>query len=92
MTETVCYKIRDRNTGLWSAGGTEPRFNKIGKSWSKGPLLNHLAQFKIRNGSFREVKCGIPDNWEVVKFVISQSETDSVVGAREMYESRKVKK
>lgn len=37
------YKIRIKDTGLYSLGGTTPKFNKSGKVWnSLGSLKNHL--------------------------------------------------
>jgi hypothetical protein len=40
------YVIVDVHTGLFSSGGTEPKFKKKGKVWSNiGHLKNHLAQF-----------------------------------------------
>ena len=41
--EKTLYKIRRRSDGLFSIGGSWPRFNKFGKVWSnKGPLHNHI--------------------------------------------------
>src|SRR6266403_3016544 len=43
MTQ-VFYKIRNKKTGLFSKGGSWPRWSKLGKVWhSKGALSNHLA-------------------------------------------------
>ena len=40
------YVIADPATGLFSTGGTNPKFKKKGKIWSTlGHLKNHLAQF-----------------------------------------------
>jgi hypothetical protein len=41
------YKIQRESDGLFSTGGSFPRFHKTGKSW-EGPaqLVNHLALFK----------------------------------------------
>jgi hypothetical protein len=40
------YKIRHKETGLFSKGGTDVRWSKKGKIWAaKGHLSNHLAQF-----------------------------------------------
>lgn len=66
------YKVRDKNTGLFSTGGCsyagrpgencyQPRPNgwsKKGKIWTGlGPLRTHLNQFYW-----------IPENWEVVEY------------------------
>jgi hypothetical protein len=40
------YKIRRKSDGLFSSGGTDPDFNRQGKTWSCiGHLKNHLKQF-----------------------------------------------
>lgn len=40
------YYIKDRETGLYSGGGTGPRWSaKKPKLWSLGALKGHLAQF-----------------------------------------------
>lgn len=39
------YKIRHRETGLYSTGGQYPSWTRAGKTWSKlGTLRSHLAQ------------------------------------------------
>ena len=41
------YKIRDKETGLFSSGGSSPHWTKNGKRWSTlGYLHSHLNQFK----------------------------------------------
>lgn len=41
----IVYKIRRKSDGLFSMGGTTPRFNKLGKIWKqKNHLTNHLQQ------------------------------------------------
>ena len=93
MSETVCYKIRDSETGLWSSGGYEPKFTTKGKAWSgTGPLLSHLHQF-WRSKYYRDPKTWeIPESWEVVKFVIVEMETEAPVNARAMIMAQKDKK
>lgn len=85
ITEHVVYKIRNKRTGLFSAGGTEPKWTKLGKAWSgRGPLLSHLAQF--RTGSWRGKVIAIPSEWEVVPFLVTSSWAEGeTVNAREMY-------
>lgn len=37
------YKIRDKQTGLFSTGGLYPKWSKIGKVWkTQGNLKSHL--------------------------------------------------
>ena len=47
------YRILNTSTGLYSKGGSYPRFSKKGKVWAgMGPLKNHIAL--IRNGKYDE--------------------------------------
>jgi hypothetical protein len=42
---TTIFKIRSTVTGLFSAGGTDPVFNRTGKVWKKrGHVICHLGQ------------------------------------------------
>lgn len=90
MSESVCYKIRDSETGLWSSGGTSPRFTKSGKAWAcRGHLLNHLAQHQANESYYTKAK-HIPRSWEVVTFRVTvHSEQGDVVNARDLYEKHK---
>lgn len=46
MKTLKVYKIQSKTTGLFSTGGTSPRFSRIGKTWSNiGHLKTHLLQF-----------------------------------------------
>ena len=43
VNEKIVYKILNTKTGLYSKGGTNPKFSKNGKTWtSKGALSNHF--------------------------------------------------
>jgi hypothetical protein len=45
------YKIRSKKTGLFSTGGSSPRWSKKGKIWAgSGPLNNHLNVIKEYGG------------------------------------------
>jgi hypothetical protein len=50
------YKIRNKNTGLFSSGGSSPTFKKIGKIWPLGQLKLHLTMIKNGRGSFEIYK------------------------------------
>ena len=66
MTDPCIFKIRDRVTGLYSTGGSNPKFNKRGKAW--GTLAHvraHLALFTAR--SYRPLPWSYND-CEVVTF------------------------
>lgn len=69
------YKIRNKNTGLFSRGGSEPEFNKKGKIWkTMGHLKAHLNQFITYGGKndspFIEAKV---KNWEVIELEVVES-------------------
>jgi predicted SpoU family rRNA methylase len=61
------WKIRDKNTGLFSTGSSYPNWKKKGgKTWNRiGDLKCHLTMHR------NNVK-GIPDNWEVCEFRVSE--------------------
>lgn len=71
--DMVMFKIRDKNTGLYSCGGLEPRkWTKQGKAWaSEATLKNHLTlatrgpwNYSLRRYETKE----IPESWEIVTF------------------------
>ena len=66
------YKIRDKDTGLYSLGGSNPKWTNKGKSWGNlGSLTNHLNMFcqswstKIKD---------LPESWEIVELRISEED------------------
>lgn len=72
------YKIRDNQTGLYSAGGVMPSWNKTGKVWAnKAGLMNHLTlvakELARREGIYkRGINASlrmlyIPLSWEVIE-------------------------
>lgn len=69
MGEQCVYKIRKAN-GLFSSGGSEPRFTKKGKVWgSLGALKQHLALFS---------NFGMYEGCEVVAFEYIETEATPV--------------
>ena len=90
------YKIRDTETGMFSKGGMCPYFDKEGKTWpSRGALKSHLTQLC---GGFDFYPVGrpwsghksvrskeIPQNWEVVEYVLRLEESN-VLNAKEEQE------
>lgn len=77
MTDMV-YKIRNKN-GLYSCGGCKPKFNKIGKTWSKlSEIKLHLRLFNPKPYKYTEPSIyhkaktnNIPVDWEIVEFIPS---------------------
>lgn len=78
---SVVYKIKNKD-GLYSTGGTTPKFVKDGKVWSKlSHLKNHLRSFKPKprkvkfyNDSYNDeyeltkTRNEIPKDWVIVQF------------------------
>lgn len=71
----IIYKIRDRQTGLFSTGGLHPSFSKKGKIWKqKGHLSNHFSN--VNQQAYARRDC------EVVEYELIENEmsTASIVG------------
>lgn len=70
------FKLRDKSTGLFSAGGATNNFNKKGKIWKiKGHLKNHLSQFKRTYGYGDNQLIKNISNWEIVEYELVEKET-----------------
>jgi hypothetical protein len=67
------YKIIDWNMGLFSCGGVNPRFSKIGKTWNNiGHLKCHLklAKYKKKNNVvILEYNSGFPEYFNIKDFL-----------------------
>jgi hypothetical protein len=71
---TTVYKIRNKDTGLFSTGGTYPRWTKAGKVWKqKGHLTVHLTMIEK---NVRPARYGA--DCEVVEYEITETEGGSV--------------
>lgn len=73
----ICYKIRNKDTGLFSTGGYYNSWSTKGKAWaSVGALKGHLAMFTERSQptAFAERT----KNWEVLTFVLAETAAVSV--------------
>lgn len=72
MTELKVYKVRDKDTGLYSSGGSKPKWSKKGKTWgNKGAVTNHLNMFC--NSWSEDVK-DLPEEWEIVEMIIKEED------------------
>lgn len=61
------YKIWNKDTGLFSAGGSTPKWNKSGKSWASiGALKNHLRLVQEHHSNYKRRGPAIPPSWLVV--------------------------
>lgn len=72
-----CYAIRDATTGLYSTGGSYPKWNAVGKRWSSiGHVKNHLHMWRENNRAK-----SIPRSWVVVGFELVETEIDFSIDA-----------
>ena len=66
------FKIRDTETGLFSMGGSCPRWSKKGKTWTNiGHVKTHirgLNKFYIKN----------VDHWEVIEYELVETSVSTV--------------
>jgi len=74
------YKIRNKETGLFSTGGSIPRWKKVGKTWSGlGPVTNHLVmwceKYDYKRG--KKIIADIPNEWEIVKYELKEDVAES---------------
>lgn len=85
------YKIRRKADGLFSTGGSYPRWNVSGKSWlSLKALSGHLSLHKKRYGHGGNI---IPfDQLEIVGFDVAETECIDVVGYVQNMEARRKKR
>lgn len=74
MTELKIYKIRDKDNGLYSTGGTSPRWTKHGKTWNSiGSVKTHINNWSSAYSSNRGEA---PQGWEIVEFVLHEEESN----------------
>lgn len=65
------YKILDTATGLYSSGGVDPKWTKVGKTWSvRSQVINSLNVYC--DGTYRSGKRVPPDSWVVQEYEVSK--------------------
>lgn len=83
------YKIRNKNTGLFSLGSshvTETKeWNKNGKTWLKiNHLKTHLRQYRHKNYSNKELTNNIPKHWKVIEYDVIETPVN-ITSAKSYY-------
>lgn len=90
---STVFKIRRKSDGLFSSGGVDPHFNKIGKAWAtESTMRSHLTL--VGDGPLQGYAYGITDeklrdnrkknlldryrDCEIVKFEVVESFTTDV--------------
>lgn len=91
------YRIRN-GKGLWSNGGSRPTFSTRGKAWvSLGALKSHIRQLAERyygekpdpNEPWRKLTKRLPDDWQIVEFVVVEENTDLIRPANDVVDQMK---
>jgi hypothetical protein len=73
VAEQKVYRIRHKQTGLYSLGGHTPNWSKSGKVWrSMGALRNHLRVFN--QGPTGYGNRAIPADWLVIEYILREDE------------------
>lgn len=66
------FMIQDRNTGLFSSGGTDPTWVVKGKTWKKiNHVKSHVTQFVGRKTSFY-------DDADIIEYEFTPSITNRI--------------
>lgn len=67
--DQIVYKIKKKDSNLFSTGGTNPDFTKLGKSWSKGNLKKHM------NVISNNTKQQYINECEIIEYTITATST-----------------
>ena len=65
----MLYKIRNKDTGLFSTGGIDPRWTKLGKTWNSiGTFKSHLTLVGDRyNSTYNDRYKGLSIDTDIYK-------------------------
>jgi len=75
----MVYKIRRKSDGLFSSGGSGPRFSTKEKAWATiGQLKNHLQLFKDWRHSYTETFFKLPIQYKDCE-IVSYTEVEGAV-------------
>ena len=86
----IVYKIYRKTDGLFSMGGSTPKFNKVGKIWKqKGHLTNHLNQVDFR--PIRDDK-HVYSDCEIIPYELTETQVGPGFTISEYLDERERKK
>jgi len=72
------FKIKDLTTGLYSTGGSRPKWTKLGKTWNtRGQVICSLKNYC--DGDYRTGKRPAPDSWVVEEFEMTLASTSKAM-------------
>lgn len=84
------FKIRNKATGLWSTGGSSPRWTKKGKIWSTyAHVKSHLRG--VAGTRYATVMNGIAD-WEIVELEVIENSVSSALDIVNAFEAERKEK
>jgi len=92
----IVFKIKRKSDGLFSMGGSSPRFNKTGKIWKqKGHLTNHLNQLWNGVGTYRTSHHGsvhVYSDCEIIEYELVEQPMGPGISITQYLYERKMKK
>ena len=72
MAEMIFFKIRNKDTGLYSTGGLYPTWSKIGKVWKRrSDLSSHFTSIGDKAAKYYA-------NAEVIEIVVNETEITAI--------------
>lgn len=72
------FKIRRKSDGLFSTGGSKPRFTSVGKLWRKQHINSHLSMLKSTNRSKPNIIKDVYAGCEVVSFNLTEEGSEDM--------------
>ncbi len=91
MTTSQVYKIKDKETNLFSTGGRYPRWTKSGKAWPDLKSLKCHLNFFVSKGTSGK-HASIPHSWEVIVYDVLVNPSHGLSAKQLMEEHEKSKK
>lgn len=73
-TSNVVFKLRHKVTGLYSSGGTEPKWTRSGKTWSSKSAVGNMLDLVTGSNYARSKNHNDWYNWELVTLELSEKE------------------
>jgi hypothetical protein len=72
MAEMIFFKIRNKNTGLYSRGGSYPTWSKLGKVWKRRcDLSSHFTNIGAKAATYYA-------DAEVIEIIVTETEMTAV--------------
>ena len=78
---TTIFKIRRKSDGLFSTGGTSPKFEERGKAWkARNHVTSHMTQIEQAYDSYRHHSTveDYYEDCEVVEFEVTETQINAI--------------